>query len=356
MIILLIIIFVIIATLALLEEEENNIYNTYIYWGIGIFLLLTASLREVGLDHDSTNYEYVFTHTNSPLLGLMEFSFLFISNIINFFADDVHVLFFVYACLGVLLKLKAIKELSPFYFLPLIIYFSNYFMLHEMTQIRAGVAASMLLMSIRPLSEGRKLTATFWILLALFFHYSSAILIPILFLSPNEMSIRSRQIWGGLIPLVYLLYLLHIDFILSLPIPFINDKIEIYRTFKDKGILGDDLNVFNYLQLLRISIFYFTLYYYDLIKQYNKFLPILTKMMAISIASYVFLSGIPVIAIRISELFGVVDIIMFVNIYYTIKPSYLPKAIIILIAIALFYMDIAMVGLFDPSKAPAFNN
>ena len=352
MVVILILLFIIVATLAILENEEEYTYKTYVYWGLAIILVAIAGLREVGLDHDSENYEYIFTHSDPDVFELLEPSYLFISYILSFFTDDIHVLFLVYACLGVLVKMKAIKELTPLYFLPIIVYLGNYFMLHEMTQIRAGVAASMLLMSIRPMTEGRKWVATGWLLIALLFHFSSIVLFPLLFLSTTEMSFRSKLIWGSTIPAVYLLYLVHLDPFHIIPIPAFSEKIEIYQELKDKGIAGEDIFVFNYLQLFRIAIFYYTLYFYDVIKQYNKYLPLLTKMMAISIASYVFLSGIPILAIRVSELFGIVDIIMFVNLYYTLKPSYVVKGIIVLLAAALFYLDVFSIGLFDPSKAP----
>ena len=43
------------------------------------------------------------------------------------------------------------------------------------------------------------------------------------------------------------------------------------------------------------------------------------KIMGISLFAVKALAGVPVIAMRISELYGIVEIILFVGIYYTIK-------------------------------------
>ena len=54
---------------------------------------------------------------------------------------------------------------------------------------------------------------------------------------------------------------------------------------------------------------------YDIIKEHNPYFPIMIKMMGLSIFSFVTLSALPVLAFRISEIYGIVEIILFTNIY-----------------------------------------
>ena len=147
--------FIIIVSLIFLEEYLGD-YNKYAYWGLCIFLILFCAFRTIGVDPDSENYETIFkSNSNNPKL-LVEASFMFLSEIIRNFTDDVHYLFLFYAILGITIKFYALRQLSPWFFLPLVIYIGNYYVLHDFIQIRAAIASGMLLLAIKPLSEGNK--------------------------------------------------------------------------------------------------------------------------------------------------------------------------------------------------------
>ena len=118
-------------------------------------LVLVAGLREVGLDPDSINYEYAFIHYDDEELSTaIEYSYFMISQILSSIVNDVHILFLFYAFWGVLLKFKAFRILSPdMWFVPVIVYLSFIFQLHEMTQIRTGVMSGLFLLAIQPIAE-----------------------------------------------------------------------------------------------------------------------------------------------------------------------------------------------------------
>ena len=97
-----------------------------------------------------------------------------------------------------------------------------------------------------------------------------------------------------------------------------------------------DVRVINIMVLFRIALFYFILYYYDNILPHLKALPILLICDALSIASWFALSEMSVIAVRISQLYGFIEVILFASIYYTIKPSWFGKTFIGLIALYFF--------------------
>lgn len=349
MITLLIAIIIITAIFAIFEEYLEP-YKKYIYAALAIILIATATFRPVGFDNDSTNYEYFFTHNDDKSLTFaVEFSFLQISRILRFFVDNVHIIFLFYAILGVSLKFEAIRRLSPILFLPVVIYLGNYFILHEMTQIRAGVASGLLLLSIPYLAERKwKQTLTCWFI-ALFFHYSSAALFLLVFLNNKDISNKWKIILASIIPIGYILYFLGVNVITTLPIPYIGNKIEAYQDLKAKGIIGDEINVFNAVFLVKEAIFLYLLYMYDTVKQFNKYLPLMLRIMALSIFSFLIFAPLPVLAFRISELYGIVDIILFTNIYYTIRPSILSKIIVCIIGFSLFAINVFYAKLLDLS-------
>lgn len=92
-------------------EDYIKRYRFFLYLLMGFVMVLIAGLREIGLDPDSENYEYSFQHYyQSSEMGMVEPSFTLISAILNVFTDNVHLLFLVYALLGVTIKLYAFKK------------------------------------------------------------------------------------------------------------------------------------------------------------------------------------------------------------------------------------------------------
>ena len=177
-----------IVLLAFLERYMGR-EKLLIYYALCIVLVLTAALRPIGFDPDSEAYEQTFRHlANASDDMLIEYSFVLICNALRPFADDVHLVFLFYALISVPLKFYAIQRLSPWLFLPLVIYFGNYFLLHDYIQMRASVASGFFLLSIKPLSEGRRWNAALYFLIAMLFHYSFAALFVLLFLNNKPLT------------------------------------------------------------------------------------------------------------------------------------------------------------------------
>ena len=320
---------------------ENRIADIrkVLYASLCFILIMLAAFRTVGIDNDSENYEFYFRNYDEPLLeNIVEFSFRFLSEFFSNIFDDVHIIFFIYALFGVTIKFVAFQRLTPLMTLAIITYIGHYYILHECNQIRAGVASALFLLSVTYIANRQLLRAVCLMLLALFFHYSSLILLPLLFLSNKDMQTRQRMMWALSIPVGYLVYFLGIS-LSSVPIPYISEKMEIYEALKDLGF-DSDLNVFSAVMIVRNLIFLYLLYMYDTIRPYNPYLSLMLKIMGISLFAVKALAGVPVIAMRISELYGIVEIILFVGIYYTIKPSWLSKVIVMSISIVLFSISI----------------
>lgn len=162
-------------------EDYIKRYRFFLYILMGFVMVLIAGLREIGLDPDSENYEYSFHHYyQSTEMGMVEPSFTLISAILNVFTDNVHLLFLVYAFLGVTIKLYAFKKNLQCIFVPMMLYISFYFVLHEMTQIRAGVVSALFLLAVYHIAKKEKRKALLLIIVGSFFHYSSLALLPTL--------------------------------------------------------------------------------------------------------------------------------------------------------------------------------
>lgn len=337
-----------ILTILVFLEDYIQKYNAYIYVFIGFALILVAGFKDLEAVADTDNYEYFFEHYDDPLVSKsVEFSYIWLSKLLYPIFHNVHSIFLIYAILSITLKLTAVKRLSNIYFLPLIIYISYYYILHDLTQVRAAVASGFFLLAVSYQIRQRKRTAFILMLCATCFHYSSLCLFPILLLSDKDMSTKAKLIWGSLVPLGYIIYFLHINLILAIPIPFIANKIEAYQKLAETGAAGDKINVFNLVFLVRIAIFYFNLYFLDTIKESCPGANLILKIDALSLAVFPAFAILPVIAFRIGELYGIVEIISMTYIYYTIKQKTIGKLAVStvglsLLLISLFYNNLVV--------------
>ncbi len=336
--------FFVIVSLIFLEEYLGE-SNKYAYWGLCIIMILFCAFRTIGVDPDSETYEEIFkSNENNPKL-LVEFSFLFLSKIVKDYTDDIHYVFLIYAILGITIKFYALRQLSPWYFLPVVIYFGNYFILHDFIQIRAGVASAMLLLAIKPLSEGNKKRAIVYFLIANLFHYSSLVFYPILFFS-NNLSKIWKYALIAIMPVGAILFMLRLDFISVLPIPYIQDKIDMYKTLTETGFF-EEFNLKNVPLWIQYCIILYSLYFYDTILEKCPMLPLLLKITAYSMAFFFALSSISVVAGRFQELLGIVELALFPCVFYTIRPQYFGKIAVCFIAIVKIYFILFVWELLD---------
>lgn len=127
---------------------------------------------------------------------------------------------------------------------------------------------------------------------------------------------------------------------ISIPIPDIQDKLDMYNSLQGSGIEWmDKINVFNLVFLVKVLIFYIMLWKYDLLKLRNEYFPILLKIYCLSLFVFPAFSFFPVAAFRMSEYYGVVEIIFFPLLIYITKPPKYSIPIIVAIGIVLMFMS-----------------
>ena len=315
--------FVIVSLLPLRHRSES-----YVFWGMMIIMIFLAGLRGEGIDRDYENYTILMNTADDFSI---EPAFLLIARIANFLGSPA-VLFFIYAVLGVSLKFIAIDKLTDLRLLSVVMYFAYFYQLHEITQIRAGVASAILLLAVKPIYDRNFWKFIILTALAVTFHYSALLMLPLWFLRTREVN-------------KYLLYIIPVGSLLlyfagirigasvPIPIPFIQSKIDMYNTFTELGISDfDQINVLNLVYLARVAMYYFVLYFVDLIKDKNKYTVILLNIYMLSLAAFPLFSALPVLSFRINELYGIVEILLFPLIYYTIKQKVYSKILVSLIA------------------------
>lgn len=331
---IILILFILTSTLCFLEHRLSKKYNITIYITLGVILIILAGLREVGIDPDSDNYEAAYrNYYSSNMLGSVDYSFLLLSNLFNLFTTDVHALFLFYALFGVAFKFMAFRQHSSYYFLPIVVYLSFYYELHELTQIRTGIMSGLFLLAIKPITEGKRFKAFLLILAGSFFHISAIILLPFLFLKSKPLNMKWKILLIALIPTAYVISTLLTNTTLTSSIPYIGDKLILYQKAEQMGTASVSVNIVSPLLMLSIFIYYYLIIFSKAIEQKLNCYPILIKILGVALFSYIALSFLPVLAERVCYLLRIVIVLLFPAISYTIRPSWIGMIIVMLISI-----------------------
>lgn len=321
-------------------EEEDNLVLQWSFLGIATLLLGLAAFRPIGIDKDSLTYvSYFFDRTNSDIS--VEPSFQFIVMVIKALGGSPNLLFVVYAALSIPLFIYAIKRISTTPYLSLAIWVSNFYILQNLTQIRVAVSEAFFLLGLVFLLDKRRWLFVVCALLGLVFHYSALLLLVGLLFSNREIKNKERIALAA-IPIVSFAFTLgDINLLDLIPIPYIQERIRAYNEMSSSGTLGaEKVNYLNIPYLLRLTVYYFLLWKQEYISKQVPYLPMMTRIYALSILFYVTLSFLPILASRISELFAIVEVFFIPCIIYGFRPRYAGKLLVNIYAIALFLFNI----------------
>lgn len=293
----------------------------------GLILFLMAAFRG-NIDDDYHGYVEFYEEIDKMYLEV-EPTFVLIANFVKSAFNNILFVFIIYAMIAVSIKLYAISLLTEFRLQSLVVYFSFFFLLHEMTQMRAAVASGMLLVCLYLLKNKKYIYYALLTALAICFHYSAIAILFLPFLSRDRVS----KLYYLLIPLGYLLAFAHIGLTNLLPYLFIPIEL-VQLKFSSYQELDAGVNLFNLVLLLRIALAYLLIWKADLLQQHNPYSALLIKTYVIGIFLFLFFSDIWGIATRLSELFQITEIILLPFMLYMFKNKYVANGLVIIITIS----------------------
>lgn len=322
-----------------------------------IILALLAGFRAPDVARDYGQYQFAFDNINDFVRddsgayftvfepGFVALVFLFRQFFVQNYGVAIMV-FFAFA--SVSLKTFSFKKFALNPFLVLLLYYCHFFVLQEMTQIRIGFASSLFLVSLVFYFRKNYIAFVSIVLFAALFHYSAIFYLVVLLLKPGKFN---RVYYTALIVLSFILAYVKIPLfglVGNVDNLDAGGKLNNYADIVDYG-LADSINVFNVINLIKILVSLFFIFGISENKRIQdpKFIFFL-KLNILSIFVLSFLSGVPLVAFRFSELFGLVS--MF-NIAYLAK--YLPFKkfniwIVLAIAAIIFYVNIIYGNLLNP--------
>lgn len=341
------IIYFIFFTILAVEYDLSPFKNSTLLVFVILLLGFLTGLRgpDVGKDYES--YKIIFDDiyelngiSTGTFLPVLEpgFSLIVIVFRLLFHFNYVLPIMLFFGLVSVLLKVISINRLSANPYLVILFYFSHYFLLHEMTQIRIGLASAIFFIALIYYLKENKRACLLMIMLAILFHYS-AIMYLVIFLFDSRRFNKATYT-GILVVSLVLGYL---------KLPLLNffgnfipgnlpGRLDIYATVVENGV-ADTINVFNVLNLLNIAIcVYFIIFIPKQQLLSNKPLLFFLKCNIISIFFLSFLSGVPSLAFRVSELFGLMSIFVYAYLINYLPFGKLNILITILIAGIVFYV------------------
>ena len=330
-------IFVLFALYGFLIFFEDSIptnHKKLIYWGTCVLLIFMAGTREIGIDPDSENYEQSFLNPyNDNAFDAVEFTYVYIALALNNITNDAHSLFLVYALLGVFLKFVAFKRYSDSWLLLALMYISFYFQLHETCQIRAGVLSACMLLAVPCVAEGQRWIAFLWLVAGCCFHLSGIALLPILFFGNKPLSHTWKIVLALSVPLSYAIAGFNLGLGFTSELPYIGNKIAFYSEIEERGKISfSSLDLFGPMHLLVVGVFYYLLFWADVITEKVRFFPIMIKILALALFFYALFSFIPVLGERIGSLYRTITVVLFPALVYTLKPKWCGFALFLFVA------------------------
>lgn len=332
------------------DSSDNVELNTFLVL-IGICLIFIAGFRQIGFDQDSLQY----------LSGYNDFASFVDANFLErepsywlitwftkaVFSDSVRPLLLIYATLGVSINVWAIKTTSRYPIIAIYCYILLFFPIHEMTQIRVGVACAIFLSSTSDLTDRKFNSFLLKAAFATFFHYSAVVVILVYLIKPKNINIK----FYALLPLsgLGLGYFNNVLFIILNNIAemlpgFIGNKIQMYITLLSMNI-GDQINLFNIYYTCLLIVFYYSIFNISKFKSNHDVLII--KILGWVLFIYYSMSFLPVVAVRVSELFSVVIIFLLPALVGIFKSNTFATVVILLFPLSMFINNIFVHRLFN---------
>lgn len=270
-----------------------------------VLLFLIAAFRGPDIDADRQGYiEYYHSVLDSDF-GNVEISFILLAKFVDAFLGNPIWLFVIYALMGIALKYEAATQLTERKTLSLLLYYCNFFLFWEMTQIRVAVAGGLMLLCVPQLMQRNYVRYGLLCAAAIFFHVEG---LAILFLVALKGQGMNKWLYASIVPVFAVLAIVHLDvvhFATFIPIELVALKLGTYETYND-----DSDKVFNVLFLARCAIAYFLLFNSERLGKLNPYFIPLLKIYFLGLAIYLALSSIPGLGARMGEFLFVVEFLL----------------------------------------------
>lgn len=269
---------------------------------VGAFLI--AVLQPLGVTPDYTNYEYFFQKMRGEFAGegnvRFEPGFVYASTLLaTAFSSDL-IVYGIFVVIAMLIKLIAIEwtfvgtgqRRQYYFYLAIIFYVCKFFPLHELTQLRASLAISFVMIGACMVWNGQRWRGALAAVAAGLFHYSSLMVAPFYFLP------RMSRRMALLLPLGLMLLLQFLS-------PLAIGVAQIYFVVFDTYEFGDPADALNPLSPVLLPEFFLLVVAFVYWRHLNDGMRRIVVLEMVGFAIFYGLFDFGVIAVRAREFFSV---------------------------------------------------
>lgn len=343
-------IFTFISILAILplQIRERTVASVI----IAIILILICGLRaSITSDYDAYLEKFIELKRGYVNEG-MEISYTIISELVAKTFNHINGVMFIYALLSIGVLAVAAIKLTKSFLLVFPYFFSYYFFLHPMSQIREAVAAAFMLLSIKYVKDKNIVWFLTVIVFGTFFHVSLLIFLPFYFiLNRIELSFKRSLICFFFCLIVSQFHILSLALSYDLNSDFyIISKIYMHKSTIDAGIGERTAGVYIIMIYLKLLFNFILRYRQELLIKHNRYFKIFLDMHFYGCLSYILLSDLHIVAARISELLCLVEIFMVPYFIYIFRPRVFGKLVIIGISVFQLIITLYVVKLSLPYR------
>lgn len=320
----------IVSFFCVVKQKEYVTYQHIAF--ISLLLILIATFRNPELpDYDV----YLGFKLHAFDDERFEPSIFLIRSVSDWISSSYYVFFSIYALLAVVIKLCALNQLTNLFFLSLLCYIGMDFPIHEMIQMRAAVAMGIMLWSFVFIYERRYWSYLGIVLLAVFFHYSALLILPLYFLNPYSINKRLQII---ILLISFSMGLAGIGlayWVQFIPFEFVQNLFQAYQyqTFVE----NESFNPFSITIIVLTIVQIILLSYADKLQMYNRYIYLLLKVQSASIVSFFLFNDMPIVGGRISEYYRIAFVISVPLIIYVCRYRNMGKLIVVAFC-SIFYI------------------
>lgn len=323
------------------DRIPRRILQIFMFIIVVSMVLIAATKPGTSTDYD--NYYRMFIGYDDPKYELTtEPTYLYISQIILSFGGSLRVLMWVYAFLSIPLKMYFTRMLSSYdvFFAGLPVYLSFFFTLHDCEQIRIAAALSFVMICFYMRCKGMIWQCVPIMVIAVLFHYSSAaMIIPVFFTPLRHLGVIFRYVLLSVVLLGVVLWILQIDIVAVIPIPALQAKLALYEMTIAKGEHPEQKAISVFV-IIRFFILIYTLYFYETVVKHVKGVNFLIVNQCLALFFWFALRSMSVFAVRVAEMFEMTDFILWGVLPLTIRPMWVGKVIVFVVALLFFIQGI----------------
>lgn len=258
-----------------------------------------------------------------------EYGFYFLSVLLKSILDNTDFYFLVVSILTFSFLIPALRSMSIYPIMGLIVYFSRFMLIRDMNQIRQALAIVIIIFALKYLGQHRRKIFIGLLLLATCFHYSSIIILPFIFLYRIDLTTKKAA------------KLFALSCIASI---VIGKSLKMALTATDNVVLltyvnTENLGLLNPVIIFQVGIFFLFSYYGNLIEKFQPYYSTIRNAYFYSLILLVLTSELGEIGGRLATIFATCEIFIIPALVKTMKPNYCGYVVFCLLAIFLFYMN-----------------